>query len=168
MSGSAKGGFNFGSVGGSVTVSAGGDIVAGDKTTQTTTTINNGFKQEDDKQKFLQQIDDLRATLRELQAKVAEAPGLSEDAKDEIAAEVAQHVNALRKVKDEAAGLPAAQQPPPETLQVIESGLASTGTLLDKVTALCDKAIGFGEKVQPYLSKALPILLSARHLFGLP
>jgi hypothetical protein len=169
MSGSTRGGFNIGSVGGNVSLSAGGDIVAGDKTTQTTTTtINNGFKQEDDKQKFLQQIDELRAALRELQARVAEAPGLSEDAKDKIAADVMRQVNVLREAKDKAVGLPAAQQPPPDTLQVIEGGLTSTGTVLDAVATLCDKAIGVGEKVQPYLSKALPILLSARHLFGLP
>ena len=79
-----------------------------------------------------------------------------------------QQVNALKKAKDEAAGLPVAQQPPRETMQVIEQGLESTGTVLDKVTTLCDKVVGFGEKVEPYVSKALPILLSARHLFGLP
>src|ERR1700720_4449446 len=77
----------------------------------------NGFKQDDDKQKFLQQIDELRATLRELQTKTAEAPGLSQDAKDEIAAEVMQQVNVLKKAKDEAAGLPVAQEPAPATLQ---------------------------------------------------
>ena len=150
MSGSARGGFNIGSVGGNASFSAGGDMVAGDKTTQTTTTINNGFKQDDDKQKFLQQIDELRATLRELQTKTAEAPGLSQDA------------------KDEAAGLPVAQQPAPATLQVIQQGLESTGTVLDKVKNLCDQAVGIGEKIEPFVSKALPILLSARHLFGLP
>jgi hypothetical protein len=170
MSGSTKGGFNISSVGGNASFSAGGDMVAGDKTTQTTTitTINHGFKQDDDKQKFLQQIDELRATLRELQTKTAEAPGLSQDAKDEIAAEVAQQVNAVKKAKDEAAGLPVAQQPPPGTLQVIQQGLESTGTVLDKVKTLCDKAAGIGEKIEPYVSTALPILLSARHLFGLP
>jgi hypothetical protein len=170
MGGSTKGGFHIGTVGGNARFRAGGDMVAGDKITQTTTatTVNNGFKQDDDKQKFLQQIEELRTTLRELLAKTAEMPGLSQDAKDEIAAEVLQQVNALKKAKDEAAGLPVAQQPPPETLQVIERGLESTGTVLDKVTALCDKAVGIGEKVEPYVSKALPILLSARHLFGLP
>src|SRR4051794_22148333 len=161
MSGSTRGGINIGSVGGNFSQSAGGDIVAGDKTTQTTTTtINNGFKQEDDKQRFLQQIDELRASLRELQSKMAEAPGLSEDARDEIAAAVLQQVNVLRKAKDEAAGLPVAQRPPAGTLQVIEGGLASTGSLLDKIATLCDKAVGVGETIQPYLSKALPILLS--------
>lgn len=170
MAGTTKGGFHIGTVGGNASFSAGGDMVTGDKITQTTTTttVNNGFKQDDDKQKFLQQIEELRATLRELQAKMAEAPGLSQDAKDEIAAEVLQQVNTLKKAKDEAAGLPVARQPPRETLQVIEQGLESTGTVLDKVTTLCDKAVGLGEKVEPYMSKALPILLSARHLFGLP
>jgi hypothetical protein len=169
MAGSTKGGFHIGTVGGNASFSACGDMVAGDKITQTTTTtINNGFKQDDDKQKFLQQIEELRATLRELQAKTAEAPGLSQDAKDEIAAEVLQQVNVLKKAKDEAAGLPVAQQPRPETLQVIERGLESTRTVLDKVTTLCDKAVEIGEKIEPYVSKALPILLSARHLLGLP
>jgi hypothetical protein len=169
MGGSTKGGFHVGSVGGNASFSAGSDMVAGDKVTQTTTTtVDNGFKQDDDKQKFLQQIEELRAALRELQAKTAEAPGLSQDAKDEIAAEVLQQVNALKKAKDEAAGLSVARQPPRETLQVIKQGLESTGTVLDKVTSLCDKAVGLGEKIEPYVSKALPILVSARHLFGLP
>jgi uncharacterized phage infection (PIP) family protein YhgE len=169
MGDSTKGGFHIGTVGGNASFSAGGDMVAGDKITQTTTTtVENGFKQDDDKQKFLQQIEELRATLRELQAKTAEAPGLSQDAKDEIAAEVLQQVNALKKAKDEAAGLSVARQPPRETLQVIKQGLESTGTVLDKVTSLCDKAVGLGEKIEPYVSKALPILVSARHLFGLP
>jgi hypothetical protein len=169
MSGSTKGGFHIGTVGGNASFSAGGDMVAGDKITQTTTTtVNNGFKEDDDKQKFLQQIEELRATLRELRAKTAEAPGLSQDTKDEIAAEVLQQVNVLKKSKDEAASLPLAQQPPPGKLQVIEHGLESTGTVLDKVTTLCDKVVGIGEKIEPYVSKALPILLSARHLFGLP
>src|SRR5271166_4996742 len=145
MGDSAKGGFHIGTVGGNASFTGGGDIVGGDKTTQTTTTtVNNGFKQDDDKQKFLEQIEELRATLREIQTKMAEAPGLSQDAKDEIAAEVLQQVNALKKAKDEAAGLPVAQQPPPATLQVIEQGLESTGTVLDKVSTLCDKAVGFG------------------------
>ena len=169
MSGSTKGGFHIGTVGGNASFSAGGDIVGGDKVTQTTTTtVNNGFKQEDDKQKFLQQIDELRTALRELQTKTAEAPGLSQDAKDEITAEVMQQVNVLKKAKDEAAGLPVAQEPAPATLQVIQQGLESTSTVLDKVKTLCDKAVGIGETIQPYVSAALPILVSARHLFGLP
>jgi len=61
-----------------------------------------------------------------------------------------------------------AQQPRPEALKVIENGLDGTSTVLDKVKRLCDKAVEIGETVEPYVSKALPILLTARHLFGLP
>jgi hypothetical protein len=76
MNDALRGGFNINTGGGSFSQSAGGDIVAGDKTTQTTvTTVTNGFKQDDDKQKFLQQIDELQAKLRELQTKTADAPG---------------------------------------------------------------------------------------------
>jgi SEFIR domain len=165
---SAKGGFNIGSVGGNAAFSAGGDMVAGDKITQTTTTLNNGFKQEDYKQQFLQQIDDLRATLRELQTKMQAAAGLSEDVKDEIAADVLQQLGALKKIKEEAAGLPVAQQPPPEKVKAIETGLQRTCTILDKIKDVCDRTVGIAEKVAPYVDKALPIVLSARHLFGLP
>ena len=124
MAGSTKGGFNIGTVGKNASFSAGGDMVAGDKITQsTTTTVNNGFKQDDDKLEFLKQIDELRTILRELQTKAAEAPGLSQDAKDEIVAEVLQQVDLLQKTKAQAANLPVAQPPPAGTLQVIQRSL---------------------------------------------
>ena len=165
---STKGGFNIGSVGGNAAFSAGGDMVAGDKITETTTTINNRFKQEDDKQQFLQQIDDLRATLRELQTKMQAAPGLSEDVQDEIAANVLQQLGALKNMKEEAAGLPVAQQPPPEKVKAIETTLQRTCTVLDKVKEVCDRMVGIAEQVAPYARKALSIVLEARHLFGFP
>jgi len=108
MSDATKGGFNIGSVGGNVTVSAGGDVVAGDKvtTTTSTTTITNGFKQEKDKQQFVRNIEELRTALRELQTKIQEAAGVSQDDKDKIAAEVMQQVIALKTAKEEASSLP--------------------------------------------------------------
>jgi hypothetical protein len=164
-----KGGITIGSMSGHATFSAGGDIVAGDKITQTTaTTLHAGFKQEDDKQQFLQQIDALRAALREVQAKVQESPGLDQDAKDEIAAEVAQQIGALKKTKDQASALTVAAPPPPETRKSIEGALQGTCTVLDKLKGVCDQAIDIGEKVAPYVIKALPIVASARHLFGIP
>jgi len=90
MSEATKGRFHIGSIGGNASFRAGGDMVAGNKVTQTTTTttIHNGFEHNDAKQNFLQQIEELRATLRELQAKMVEVPRLSQDIKDEIAAEM--------------------------------------------------------------------------------
>ena len=164
-----KGGFNIGSIGGNASFSAGGDIVAGDKVTQTTTTtITTGFKQEDDKQQFLQQIDELRTTLRELQAKMQAAPDLDDDVKDEVAAAVMQQTVALKQMKDEASGIAVAEAPSPQTRKTIDATLQNTCTVLDRVKDVCDRTFGIAEKVAPYVGKALPIVLSARHLFGLP
>lgn len=171
MSQPAGGGFNIGSVAGDASFSAGGDIVAGDKITRTTTTtvtIDGGFRQESDKQQFLQQIEELRTALRELQSKMQTAPEVSDDDKDEIAAAVLQQLGALKKTKEEAAGVAVDVQPPAEKRATIERTLQDTCTVLDKVKDVCDRTVGIAEKVGPYVARALPLLLSARHLFGLP
>jgi hypothetical protein len=70
MSDANKAGFHVGSVGGNFSISAGGDVVAGDKvTTSSTTTITNGFQQEEDKQQFTQKLEELRTAFREIQTK---------------------------------------------------------------------------------------------------
>ncbi len=170
MSDARKGGFNIGSVGGNLSVTAGGDVVAGDKvtTTTSTTTITNGFKQEEDKQQFVRDIEDLRNALRELQSKIQEAPGVSQDDKDKIVAEVMQQVNALKTAKEEADSLPVAQQGPPDKSKRVANYLDTTKTLLDKVNELGAKAVEVGATLKPYVEKALPLLLSARVLFGIP
>jgi TolA-binding protein len=168
MSGTSKGGFNIGSVGGSVTVAAGGDVVAGDKTTTNTKSITNGFKQEEDKQQFVHSIEELRDTLRELQTKIQEAAGLSQDDKDQIVAEVMQQVNALKTAKEQADNLPVAQQGAPDQSKRVANYLDTTKTLLDKINELGSKAVEIGTAVKPYVEKAMPLLLSARMLFGIP
>jgi hypothetical protein len=170
MSDAGKGGFNIGTVGGNVAVTAGGDVVAGDKTTTTTSTtaITNGFKQEEDKQQFVHDLEDLRNALRELQAKIQEAPGVSQDDKDKIAAEVMQQVMTLKTAKEEASSLPVAQQGSPDKGKRIASYLDTTKTLLDKVNDLGAKAVEIGSTLKPYVDKALPLLLSAKMLFGIP
>jgi hypothetical protein len=170
MSDATKGGFNIGSVGGNVTVSAGGDVVAGDKvtTTTSTTTITNGFKQEEDKEQFVRNIEELRTALRELQTKIQETAGVSQDDKDKIAAEVMQQVIALKTAKEEASSLPIAQQGSPDKGKRIANYLDTTKALLDKVNELGAKAVEAGATLKPYVEKALPLLLSARVLFGIP
>jgi hypothetical protein len=170
MSATSKGGFNIGSVGGSVSVTAGGDVVAGDKTTTTTTTttITNGFKQEEDKQQFVRNLEELRTALRELQTKIQQATGVSQDDKDAIVAEVMQQVTALKTAKEEADSLPVAQQGPPDKSKRVANYLDTTKTLLDKINELGAKAVEIGTAAKPYVEKALPLLLSARVLFGIP
>jgi hypothetical protein len=108
MGDATKGAFNIGSVGGNFSVSAGGDVVAGDKVTTatSTTTITNGFKEEEDKQQFVRDIEGLGSAPRELRAKLQEAVGVSQNDKDKIVAEVLQQVIALKAAKEEASSLP--------------------------------------------------------------
>jgi len=162
----SKGGFNFGNVGGNVSIEACGDIVAGDKTT-TTTTITMGFKQEEDKQAFLQKIEELRKELRQVKSEIEEVEGIDEDEKDAIIMAVMQQVKALKTAKDEAEQLPAQQEPSKEKRDAIEAPLNAVQTLVSKVSAVFDKAAELGDKVRK-IGYLLPILTSARHLFGLP
>ncbi len=170
MSDGPKGGINIGgSVGRDVSLKAGRDLVIGNKETTTTitTTITNGFKQEEDKQQFLRDIEDLRSALRELQTKIQEAAGVSQDDKDQIVAEVMQQVNALKTAKEEAGSVPVAQEGPPDKSKRIANYLDTTDTLLDKVSKLGAKAVEIGTAVAPYVNTAAKLLFSARALFGL-
>jgi len=139
-------------------------FAAGDKVSTTIT----GFKRAEDKQQFVRNIEDLRTALRELQTKIQEAAGVSQDDKDKIVAEVMQQVTALKTAKEEADSLPVAQQGPPDKSKRVANYLDTTKTLLDKVNELGTKAVEIGATVKPYVEKALPLLLSARVLFGIP
>jgi len=165
----SKGGFNFGHVGGNVSIEAGGDIVGGDKTT-TTTIITTGFKQEEDKQAFIQQVEELRKQLRQVKSEIEAADGIDEDEKDFIVMEVMQQVKALKVAKDEAGKLSAQQEPSQEKRDAIEAPLNAVDSLVSKVSKVFNKAADIGGKVKNIesLTKLVPILLSARHLFGLP
>jgi len=165
---SSKGGFNFGNVGGNVSIEAGGDVVAGDKTT--TTTITTGFKQEQDKQEFIQQVEELRQQLRQVKSEIEDAEGIDEDEKDAIVMEVMQQIKALKTAKDEAGQLPAQQEPSQEKRDAIEAPLNGVNSIVSKVSKVFDKAAEIGDKVKKInsLRLILPVLASARHLFGLP
>jgi TolA-binding protein len=164
----SEGGFNFGNVGGNVSIEAGGDIVGGDKTT--TITITTGFKEEEDKQAFIQQVEELRKQLRQVKSEIEAAEGIDEDEKDAIVMEVMQQVKALKVAKDEAENLPAQQEPSQEKRDAIEAPLNAVDSIVSNVSKVFDKAADIGGKVRNISSLAplVPILLSARHLFGLP
>jgi hypothetical protein len=169
MNGESKGGFHIGSVGAGVSISAGGDVVAGDKVTTTSnTTITNGFKQDEHKEQFVHDIEELRTALLAIQAQIQQASKISGDDKDKIMAELTQQVVALKTAKDEASSLPVAKQASKDKIERIANSLDATNTLLDKVNALGAKAVEIGTTVKPYVDKALPLLLSARMLFGIP
>jgi len=163
----SKGGFNIGNVGGNVSIQAGGDVVAGDKTT--TTTIITGFKQEQDKQAFIQQIEELRQQLRHLKSEIEESKGgsLDEDEKDSIVMEVMQHIKALKTASEEAEQLPPQQEPSQEKRDAIEAPLNGVNQIISKIYTVFEKTADFGGKFKN-VAYITSLLLSTRHLFGLP
>jgi len=168
--GTQKGGFNFGNVGGNVDMDAGGDIVGGDKTTTTTTTttITQGFKQEEDKTEFVRQIDELRTMMRAIKSAIDGVEDLDEDQKDDLTMDVLQQVKDLKKVKEEAEDTPVGEEAPKEKAKLVGEYLDKTTTLMEKLKKMGEATAALAEKVAPAVIKALPLLASARHLFGLP
>jgi predicted phage gp36 major capsid-like protein len=166
----AQGGFHFGNVGRDAKMNAGGDIVAGDKHTVTTTstTIQSGFQSEEQKQEFQKQLEALREALRDIKAKVEASAGLSADEKDELTTEILQHVKALKEVKETTAELPPGQKVPADIGKMVETNLEKANGILEKVQAVAKKSAELAANVGEFALKYGPLVLSARHLFGLP
>lgn len=161
-----SGGFHFGKVGGAVNLSAGGDIVGGNKTT--TTTIQKGFRGEEQKQQFQAEVEQLRVALRTLKEQIARHPALTPDQKDEAESEILTHVTALKQVKEKTAAVPAGREAPPEIATTVQSTLERAGGVIDGLQRVAKKSIDVAETVGEFAQKFGPLLISARHLFGLP
>jgi hypothetical protein len=163
----SSGGFHFGSVGGGVNLNAGADIVGGDKTT-TTTTIQNGFAADEQKQQFQTEIDQLREALRAMKAQIAATASLDADQKDAVEAEITQHLVALKEVKDQAAAVPVGKEAPADVASKVSNALDGVSGMMERLKILADKSAGAAETVGQFAMKYGPVILSARHLFGLP
>jgi parvulin-like peptidyl-prolyl isomerase len=161
-----KGGFHFGTVVGNVEMKAGGDIVAGDKTI--TTTMQKGFRAEEQKQQFQAQIDQLREALRAVKAEIEASPSLSDDQKEEAAGEILQHVKALKEVKEKTVEFPVGKQAPADVGSLVETTLDRAGGIINKLESLAKTTGEVAGKVGEFGKKYGPLILSARHLFGLP
>jgi hypothetical protein len=162
------GGFHFGNIGGNVSQSAGGDIVGGDKTTTTTTTIQKGFADEEKKEQFHSEIEQLREGLRAMKAEIEASVSLDQDKKDEVISEILQQVKALKEMKEKTAAVPPGGPAPAKIVTEIEGTLDRAGGIVDKLQGLAGKAGDVAETVGKFAVKYGPLILSARHLFGLP
>ena len=104
-----RGGIQFGNVGGSVSVQAGGDVVGGDKTTRITV---SGFRSDAEKLQFQGDLETLRSILREVKGHLESSADLAGDDKDELTAETLSHVKALKEVNEATSTLSPGQAPP--------------------------------------------------------
>jgi hypothetical protein len=165
---STKGGFHIKAR--DVKVKAGKDIVAGNQITTTTitTSIQTGFRSEEQKQEFQKQLEALREAFREIKVQVEASRALSADEKDELTAELLEHVKGFKEVKDATAQLPAGQEPQTDLGKTVESRLEKASGFLDKLQGVARKSAELAEKVGGLATKYGPMVLSARHLFGLP
>ena len=166
----SKGGFHFGNVGGGVNVKAGGDVVARDKITTTTTTITiqKGFAGDEQKQQFQSEIDQLREALQAMKTEIERSASLDQDKKKEIISEILQQVNALKEVKEETADVPTGKPAPAEIATKVEGALDRAGGIVEKLQGVATKSVEVAETVGKFAVKYGPLILSARHLFGLP
>lgn len=166
---SKKSELHIGNIGGDLNVE--GDIVAGDKITtndSSITIINYGFKREEDKAEFVSQIDELHSMMNQIRSQVDKIAGLDKNNKEEIIHEITGHVKSLKTAKEEADSLPVGQEASKEKAKDIEECLNRSGALMEKLKKMGTRISGFAKKVEPLLSKALPILINTRRLFGIP
>ncbi len=170
-----NGGLNLSNVTGNITFGsghvAGGDVVVGNKTvttTTTTTTIQSGFAKEDDKTEFQAKLDQLAKTLQQVQKLVELEDSISEADKQAIAAEVAKQVTASVEAKVAVAAAPVGAPAPTPVADQITRTLDHAGSFVEKIQAAIAKAGPAADTVLTVAKKAAPILLAARHLFGLP
>jgi hypothetical protein len=162
-----KGGFHFGNVGRNVDITAGGDVVSGDKITMTST-ITHGFQGDGQKQQFQEQVDQLRAALIDLRAAIEGSKTLPEAKKREAAAQIADSDEALRTVKDVAAEIPAGKRAPEEATTTVQTKLERAAGIIATLKTLTESAVDLAASVGTFAAKYGPLILSSRHLFGLP
>ena len=166
----SSGGFHIGNVGGDVKMRARGDIVGGDKktTTTTTTTITKGFAGDQQKQQFQAEIDQLREALRAMKAEIEANASLDQNKKDEVVGDIVEQVKDLQDVKEETAAVPTGKPAPAEIAAKVEGALDRAGGIVEKLQGVATKGGELAETVGKFALKYGPLILSARHLFGLP
>jgi hypothetical protein len=110
----------------------------------------------------------LRDALRGIKAEIEAHPSLSTDQKEEAVGEILQHVKALKDVQVKTAALPAGKPAPADVGSFVETTLERAGGIIDKLQSLAKTGGEMAGKVGEFGMKYAPLILSARHLFGLP
>jgi hypothetical protein len=165
-----RGGFHFGNIGRDVKLAAGGDIVAADKRTVTrsTTITKSGFESAGHKEEFERQLDALREGLELIRSKVEINAALSAEQKEDLTIALQGQAKALEEVAQTTTQVIPGQKTPAHVVELVKSTLEETGDILEKVETVGKKSADFVANVSALALKYGPLVLSARHLFGLP
>ena len=166
----------IGNVGGDVTINtvkgdmnqAGGDIVGGDKITNTgnTTSTYNGFKQEEDKAQFIEELENLRGLIRDVRGEVEASDELDEDEKDDIILELMNQIKALKEAKEQAEDISVDEEATAEQTRSLSDYIESTGSLMERAQSFGEKMGELSVKIAPLIALSQPILMTAKRLFG--
>jgi len=161
-------GINISNIGGNVSLDAGADIVGGDKTTTTTTTTTQyGFSQPEDKQQFIAHVDELRSLMKEMNSRIDDMEGLDDDQKEELEDELSNQIKNIRQLKKDADQLEPNAEPDSAVVDNITKHINSVSGIIEKIESFQEKSTNFASTVGDILVKSAPLLLSARHLFGM-
>jgi hypothetical protein len=167
------GGFEIKS-GGDTTLKAGGNMVAGD---MHVTATDRAFKDTEDRERFAATVEEIRSALREIKVQIESAAHLDQDQKDDLSARILSQITDLKNAKENASRIPAgpAESSSEPARTAVEKSLETTTGILRNVQSVAegindvgDKAIKIGETIGPIVARLLPLIASARHLFGLP
>ena len=149
-------------------VQAEGDIIGRDKVTTTTTTVTTGFKQETDKQNFMDKLEKLCEQLEKIKSAIESADSVAKNDRRALVAEIMQEVVALESAKEAAKNTPVGTGSPHETHNILKGYLESVERFLEKAQNFSEKAAEITIKLAPCFEKAISLLTGARNLFGLP
>ena len=73
-----------------------------------------------------------------------------------------------KEVKEKTADVPTGKPAPAEIATKVEGALDRAGGIVDKLQGLASKTGDVAETIGKFAVKYGPLILSARHLFGLP
>ncbi len=161
-----KSGINIGNVGGSLNINAGGDIVGGDKKVGDTN-ITIGFKKEEDKSEFLGKINELKSYIREINNETKNINTIDDDKKDDLIISLTQQLKNMKDVEGKVKSVSTETKPSKDIIELVKNNLDNFEDIIKEIKKENGEG-GILNKILPIAEKALPILLSARHLFGLP
>ena len=145
-------------VGRNTTVKQAGRDIVENETIKTS--VFTGFKQEEDKHKFLQQLEMICFQLQTIRTELSkvESTSLNEDDKYDLINTITQQIKKSAVVKEEVSDLPIGTKPPGEKSNGVKKWIDDTKKVLENAKAFGEKVAEIQLKIGPYLEKVLSLI----------